>query len=275
MIEGCVLGLDVGGSQTRRSSAVCRLFWDEQSIGWEIDRFRAVEPERTDTIKRIAGSAPLVAAAFDGPLTRGLVEIGRYRCAERMLTRKLWRYIGKPGQSNSPVGKELNRQASQCASIVMDKCAVLEATHGEAIDSAAIIEAYPTGYLGMLLDDPSEISAKRRNRSDVYFKHLAEANTLESILTDFLPRRSLGLRLEDIINHDSRAAWVCALTALGMALGDYTAVGDGDGWMIMPPHSWIKPWALELLDANAKSESSEAIRFVERPKENDWGVNDF
>jgi hypothetical protein len=53
-------------------------------------------------------SANLTAAAFDGPLRSGLDLIGRYRVAERMLTRRLQPHIGKPGQSSAPVGKLLN-----------------------------------------------------------------------------------------------------------------------------------------------------------------------
>lgn len=68
--SGSVLGIDVGCSPTSRTSAVCRLDWDETIVSWKIQRFRAVEPERTETVSRVAGSASLSAAAFDGPLRR-------------------------------------------------------------------------------------------------------------------------------------------------------------------------------------------------------------
>lgn len=102
--EGAVLGIDVGCSPTRESSAVCRLDWDADTVRWTIERFRAVEPERGDTIARLA-DRPLLAAAIDGPLRRGLDEIGAYRLAERLLTLGFQPRIGKPGQSNSPVGR--------------------------------------------------------------------------------------------------------------------------------------------------------------------------
>jgi hypothetical protein len=50
--------------------------------------------------------------------------------------------------------------------------------------------------------------------------------------------------LEGVVNHDDRAALVCAATALCVASGDYTAVGGQDGWIILPPLVFIKPWAL-------------------------------
>ena len=64
---GAVLGIDVGYSTIRRSSAVCRLEWDDQRIMWHIERFRAVAPEQEAAISRIAGGRRLEAAAFDGP----------------------------------------------------------------------------------------------------------------------------------------------------------------------------------------------------------------
>jgi hypothetical protein len=56
-LTGSVLGVDVGYSPKRRSSAVCRLDWTEQKIHWTIARFRAAEPER-------AVKAPDQAKAF-------------------------------------------------------------------------------------------------------------------------------------------------------------------------------------------------------------------
>lgn len=43
-----------------------------------------------------------MAAAFDGPLRQGFDIIGRYRTAERMLTRRLRPLIGKPGSPARP-----------------------------------------------------------------------------------------------------------------------------------------------------------------------------
>ena len=55
---GSVLGVDVGCSPTRRSSAVCRLDWNEGRVSWTIERFRAVEPEQDGVITRVAGAVP-------------------------------------------------------------------------------------------------------------------------------------------------------------------------------------------------------------------------
>ena len=55
--------------------------------------------------------------------------IGRYRLAEQLLTRKLFPFIGKPGQSSSPVGKELNAHANDCAKIILDLDLVSASVH--------------------------------------------------------------------------------------------------------------------------------------------------
>ena len=118
-IEGSVLGIDVGWSQNRKSSAVCRLSWSAREVEWHIDRFRAIEPERKDTIKCAVDDHDLLAVAIDGPLQPSFDEIGHYRSTERLLTYKEIRErIGKPGQSSSLNGKKLNEQANQSAKLV-------------------------------------------------------------------------------------------------------------------------------------------------------------
>ena len=80
MKDGSVIGIDVGCSPTRRSSAICRLDWSASTISWEIMRFRAVEPERENAIAQVAAGRPIVAAAlmalFGGAL-KSSADIGR------------------------------------------------------------------------------------------------------------------------------------------------------------------------------------------------------
>lgn len=259
--RGSVLGIDVGFSPTKKSSAVCRLDWDEGSVEWSIERFRAVEPERTRTIMKVAGTVPLSAAAFDGPLRRGLDVIGRYRTAERMLTRRLQPLIGKPGQSSAPVGKLLNAHANDCARTVLDSCNLHEVRHSVGIHERAIAEAFPSSFLGMLIEQPEMLNARRGDRSDTFFQHLATAGTLNKLVTHFLPGRSLVSHPSTVTNHDDRAALVCALTALCVAASDFVAVGDDDGWIILPPATFVQSWALSLLESNAAGEETPALHF--------------
>jgi hypothetical protein len=254
--QGSVLGIDVGCSPSRKSSVVCRLDWSEREIVWTIARFRAVEPERTDTIAGVAGTAPLCAAAFDGPLRTGLDIIGRYRTADRMLTRRLGRLIGKPGQPSTPVGRLLNLHANLCVAAVLAQCRLGPACHATSIHDMAIAEAFPSSFLGVMIETPAALAARRADRSDVFFRHLAQAGALHGLLDHLLPGRSVPRHPAAVTNHDDRAALVCALTALCVAAGDFVAVGDDDGWIILPPPRFVQPWALEAVKANAAEDVS-------------------
>ena len=126
----------MGFSEKKRSSAVCRL-------DWAIRRFRALPAEREYTIAAVAGSGRLEAAAFDGPLRTGFDVVGRYRLAERMLTRRLGTKIGKPGQASAPVGKALNAAANACAAVVLQRCELAPAMHAVKIDARAVWKPFP------------------------------------------------------------------------------------------------------------------------------------
>ena len=262
-----MLGVDVGVSSHRRSSAVCRLDWTATALRWEVERFRALSPDREEVLERVGGARPLLAAAFDGPLRRGLHEIGRYRSAERMLTRRLGARIGKPGQSNSPVGRALNRAANQCAATVLDRCRVARATHAGAIDDRAIVEAFPTAFMGVMLAEPDQIPARRGDRSDVFFIHLAADDCtggFGALLVRLLPGRQPEQPPAGVRQHDERAALVAAFTALAVAARDFVSVGDaddtGDGVIALPPLALIRDWAYADLAANAATDPVGVLR---------------
>jgi hypothetical protein len=249
--SGSVLGIDIGYSKTARSSAVCRFDWDATSIVFTVERFRALEPERTQLLSRFA-DRPILAAAFDGPLRSDLAVIGKYRRAERLLTRKLQPFIGKPGQSNSPNGRLLNAAANSCAKILLGTGCIGNAAYHHAIHDFAIAEAFPTSFLGLQLQDPERLKADKPAKSDRYYKHLAERGDLDLLLSFLLPSRKSESTFENILNHDDRAAVICGLTALCIAAKEYTAVGDKDGWIILPPPAFIQNWAWLKLFENAQ-----------------------
>jgi hypothetical protein len=235
---------------------VCRLDWDAQQITWTIQRFRAIPAEQQATIIAVAGQAPLQAAAFDGSLRAGFDVIGRYRTAERMLTRRLGAKIGKPGQASAPVGRKLNAAANDCANIVLSQGHLLPATHDMRIDVKCIVEAFPSAFLGVLLTDPTAVTARRTDRSDTFYRYLAQNSTLADLLRALLPGRLLSAPPDGVTHHDDRAALICALTALSVSAGDFTAVGDADGWIVLPPRRFVQDWAWRDLEANAGNEPS-------------------
>ena len=261
---GSVMGIDVGYSPTRRSSAACRLDWHRDGaaavIGWQVRRFRADAAERADAIGTVAGGRRLRAVALDGPLAPGMGPTPAYRCAERMLTRVIGRRIGKPGACNAPVGQRLNRATMACAEAVIATGLVDEARHPVALGPLAIVEAFPTSFLGLMLPDPGAVAARRADRSDVYYEHLAASGGLLELIRHLLPDARLQAPLAAVRDHDERAALVCALTALCVAGDAYAAVGDAAGWIILPPTMFIQDWALADLRLNATAERHGCLR---------------
>ena len=259
--EGNVLGIDVGWSKEQRSSAVCRLSWNKDRITWKVCRFCADDDDRCKTIRDVAGTNKLLAVAIDGPLRRNFDLIGHYRSAERVLSRgDLSKRIGKPGQSSSPNGKKLNKQANRSAKVVKQLCQVQNAIHDKPIDQQAVVEAFPTSFLGVMVRCPDRLSTGKR--SDRYFVHLDGHNSPDRDLTQLveglLGPKKWEKRIHSLTNHDDRAASVCAITALCIACGDYTAVGDCvDGWIILPPKRAFDDWAWKAILANEKREKGE------------------
>ncbi|MDB5613061.1 MAG: hypothetical protein JWQ22_714 [Devosia sp.] len=249
-LSGSVLGVDVGWSLKQRSSGICRLTWTADTILWRIERCTYDETERRATIGRVLGGQAVLATAIDGPLGPNFEHILRYRAAERMLTRGLQRHIGKPGQTNSGNGIKLNQSASAFANDVLSLNSVGPAKHLEALHSSAIVEAFPTSFLGVMVGDPAVVPTISKQRSDRYYSYLAENGRLAALLDAYLPGRVLAQRFREVTNHDERAGLVCALTAMAIATGDYSAVGDNDGWIILPPLRFMAPWASSIIRAN-------------------------
>lgn len=248
--SNAVAGIDVGYSTKRRSSAVCLMTWDDEIIDWEIKRYRATDYERLETIRSVLGNRSLRAVAFDGPLKRGYTRIGEYRSAERILTRSFGTRIGKPGQSNSPVGIRLNEEANNCVKIVLSVADVATSISGIRIDEHCVVEAFPSSYLGLMISDPVSIGAIRKNRSDKFFEALSSDGTFLRLLAYLLPGRKILRNFGDVKNHDDRASLVCAMSALGVAIGKYCGVGDNNGWIILPPRIFIQQWAHDLFLEN-------------------------
>ena len=256
--SGMVAGVDVGFSTTRRSSAICKMWWDVDNVNWSIRRYRAIPSEREAVFRELLGGAELCAIALDGPLRSGLDQINAYRTAERVLTSdSIRRKIGKPGQSNSPVGKRLNQETNLCAELALRFAEISAAKHDLKIHERSIVEAFPSSFLGVMLPDPNSVVTVRAKRSDIFYKTLAASGKLRALLEFLLPKRAVGNDLNLVTNHDDRAALICAITAIGVAAGKFCAVGDRrNGWIILPPPQFIEPWADKILNENGKLDQS-------------------
>jgi len=116
------------------------------------------------------------------------------------------------------------------------------------------VEAFPSSFLGVMLADPNAIAARRGNRSDLFYEHLERTGEIERLIGYLLPGRHLARSLASVTHHDDRAGLICALTALAVAADDYTATGDDDGWVVLPPPALVQAWARADLSANARAE---------------------
>jgi len=245
---GSVLGVDVGWSLKAASSGICRLDWDEQTISWTLAHFTGHPGARADNLAAVTGDRLLLAVGLDGPLRGDLAVIDRYRLAERLLSQKaIASRISQPGSSRSPVGRLLNHHTNQFAAMLIERGFVAAAQHHHAVHGLALFEAFPTSFLGLMLEAAEK--GIRQQRSDRYYTALVADGTLERLLAHHLPGRRLAGALADVRNHDERAALVCAISALGVAAGDYVAVGDADGWIILPPQRFIAGWAQPLVES--------------------------
>jgi hypothetical protein len=108
-----------------------------------------------------------------------------------------------------------------------------------------------TTFLGVLIEDPTQLNANRAHRSDVFYEYLVHSSGLSKLVVRLLPGRKIVSSFGAVTHHDEREAIVCALTALCIECGHYTIVGDQeDGWIVLPPQSEIKGWAWRILEEN-------------------------
>ncbi|WP_404379300.1 hypothetical protein [Caenispirillum salinarum] len=251
---GAVIGIDVGWAPNRKSSAVCRLEWTRDAVSWRTTPVGVDLAERRAVVADMTGQGADVCA-IDGPIHGSLEIMDRYRLPERLLTRGFQR-IGKPGQSSSPQGRRLNQEATVFAALVLDTGRLGPARFAGAIHDRALVEAFPTSFLGTMLEKDGV--PEHGQRSDVYYAHLLgrvpapPRDMLSALVEDLLPGRACLQRPAEVRDHDERAALVCALTALSVACGRYVSVGDGaDGFITLGAHT--RAWAVDQLHRNAEA----------------------
>jgi hypothetical protein len=146
---------------------------------------------------------------------------------------------------------------------------ISRASHIEAIHDAAIVEAFPNQFLAVLIHE-AKLPPLHRDASDRYWEVLMDNDGLAALLSRLLPSRTLLTRLEEIRDHDQRAAAACALTGLSLVAGAAVGVGDpADGDIFLPPAilwggclSQPHPWAERALRKNVaalRRESSSVV----------------
>jgi hypothetical protein len=237
---GVVLGIDVGYSETSKSTCFCTIAWDTDDARIDFRLTTANEGQRANAIDALTNGRRVAGVALDGPLTRGFRTVAYYRAAEALLSRGPLQKRGKPGQTSSPVGQKLHGEALRLADQVIRRVRIDRATHHESIDTRRVVEAFPNIYLAALVPE-SAFMPLARNASDAYWDLLAtKSDRLMYHMRWLLPGRDIKIQCRAVLNHDYRAGLTCALTALVVTQGTHVAVGDMDGGDVMlpPVHEW-------------------------------------
>ena len=139
--------------------------------------------------------------------------------------------------------------------------------HADPVDGKRIVEAYPNAFLAVLTPEDKMPDDLHRDASDRSWTIAIHNGYLQNVLHALTPEWKLKQGLVNIIDHDHRAAFVCALTALCVAMNRYVAVGDpADGDIALPPlEAWgvgkaSKPWAETALRENLTTVRNNAVK---------------
>ncbi len=232
---GSVIGIDVGYSTTRATTGIAIISWTEGQIFWDTKNARTDARDRTDHLNSLTRERPgPTATAIDGPLRPGLtVQTNKYRSAEAILSKGPLQQRGKPGQTNAGSGPALHKEATRLAHFAVGLLPLGPSRPECRIHDQMVVEAFPNIFLGSLCDEASYPKRQSRNWTDILFPFVK--HKLSCLVTTLLPDRTINRPFE-AFDHEAIAGLTCAVTALCMLAGTYTAVGsDSDGWIILPP----------------------------------------
>ncbi len=261
--RGTVLGIDVGFSETGRTTGLCLLTWSDHELTWQTAVTGTADGIRAEALRQLLQRAErLEAVAIDGPIRPGLVCVPQYRCSESLLSRGIFQRRGKPGASHFGSGWKLH-----CAATAMAELVVRVA----GVRSDVFVEAFPNGFLAVLHDDDGFPRAAdvRRRWTDVLYPRPSVRKALALVVADAAPGRAVtgdwdfaGSSRSDV--HEKRSALVCALTALCVAAGRSVLVGAAaDGFIHLPPRTtWGRgagggvAWAEAALRKNVEAARS-------------------
>ncbi len=237
--SGRVLGVDVGYSETKRTTAFCCLSWTQDRIDCSESSATAANTSREQALLDVRGQdkSQFLSIAIDGPLRPGLHVRYEYRTAECVLSRGAFQKRGKPGPTNGGSGPELHKHATRLAQMVLRDCKVKTAKMPFSASSSGVYEAFPNLFLGVLCEERDYPKRPSRGRywTDCLFHRVA--SRLDELIRTLLPQRHFD-SVAKKNGHEPIAALTCAITALAAAAGQCVAVGaPTDGFIVLPPIS--------------------------------------
>ena len=262
------LGIDVGYAADHDTTGLCLITVDQANFNWICLNTGTDSNQRLNDLRNlIPRGTTLSGVGLDGPVVHGLQLVNYYRSAEALLSRGAFRGRCQPGQTSSGNGQNLHRHATQLAKLVLQLqvdgyLIIAGANHLEAIHHHRIVEAFPNAFLAFLLSlHEIPLAIPRDQRSDRYWAIAVRNSYLHSLIGLLAPRRRMANDLANVRDHDHRAAFICALSAMCVARDTYVSVGTrGSGDIILPPQAvWRADaagqvsWAEPTLRANVNS----------------------
>lgn len=239
-----VVGFDQGYSDNATSSGFF--------IGELVDdqELRPVEGPMHVTWKRAAtllksalSQYDVAAVCIDSPLGQGNIAPCSYRRVERVFSLGGFQKACKPGSSGSPVGQKLASAARRTTAGVSGQSGYVPfrqlrmRTHHRT----PIVEGFPTAAMAVLTSRAS-LPLARRRKTDKYFAALVpnSGHTIGGVSL------SNALMPTVVKNHDERMAVICAVIASWYVTQNFTAVGDSDGYFVMPDRTGFPAPSLAL-----------------------------
>jgi hypothetical protein len=239
-----LLGYDVGWSRGRRTTGIARYERGRIDV-W------ATGSDWTECWSRIGNTCLYDMIAIDGPIPAQDVRARRF--CEYVFVRGAFHKRCKPGLSESGQGFELRLHAIEAA----DELSRVAGRANESLRSQeiragkAIVEAFPNGFLGVLLDDQvfeCMPKLKRGRKFDWLYEEALRSVALDRIIDAAELGNQFSRCVHNEKGHETRAALICVLTAALAFKGRAEAVGDPrGGWFWLPPYSSWATWAQTAL----------------------------
>ena len=255
------LGIDVGFSPKRRTTGLCLITIKDPIIRWECRNTHTKDSLRLAALRELVpDGVTLLGVGIDGPIAKNLEIVEHYRSADSLLSRGCFQSRGKPGPTNSPTGQKLHQHATKLAEQVKGNFTIAAADHPNPVHQARIVEAFPTAFLAFLLSDKDFPVNPGRKKSDVFWDVAVGKGYLNGLIQRLAPSKTIYRCLDTITNHDHRAAFICALTALCVSKVQYVAAGDPEGgYIFLPPRQFwgsgdnSASWAEDTIRKNLAS----------------------
>lgn len=232
-----VAGLDVGLSLERKTSGLAIIVGPNISLDRRVGGANAYQP--------ILAAGSFQVIAIDGPIVPDKGEALSKRAVERLFASGRFQRRCKPGFSHvKGTGLELRRAAGSAADCLAAATSASPPFLG--VQSSSIVEAFPNAFLGVCLDDrcyEAMPALKRGQKFDWLYDQWVQQKLVARLP---LPSdaKHLPMWFARTSDHEERAALVCALTALLVAHGTFTAIGDeSGGWFFLPPWNNWQCWA--------------------------------